>query len=383
MALEEKRALVSSGPHQTGGWKMKNIHLRPLKESELLVEMVASGVCQTDLHFGGMESGSGVHYPRILGHEGAGYVREVGPFVKAAKKGDSVILSFRSCQSCEQCTNQHPAHCRQAQILNFEVGPEHLVGRESSADQQEPNIYGKFFGQSSFASWSIVSEESVVNVSKLVDQKKDLAMLSPLGCGVQTGAGAIMNIADAGPSDRILVLGLGGVGLSAVMAARIRGCKTIIAIDRHESRLILARELGATDCVNTLAMNSPEMVDAVREITNDLGSTVTLDTTGVPALIRQGLNMTGLRGKVIQVGTAPETAILDIPIHEFMTSGRQFIGVIEGDAVPQTFIPQMIQWFREGKLPLQKIVTFYQADQFQTAIRDMQSGLTIKPVLLW
>ncbi|KAJ5642188.1 hypothetical protein N7490_006188 [Penicillium lividum] len=318
--------------------------------------MVASGVCQTDLHFGGMESGSGVHYPRILGHEGAGYVREVGPGVTTANKGDPVVLSFLSCQKCEQCLNQHPAHCAQAQSLNFD---------------------------SSFASWSIVSEESLVNVSDMIDSKEDLATISPLGCGIQTGVGAIVNVADAGPNDRVLVLGLGGVGLSAIMAAKIRGCKTIIGIDRHESRSSLARELGATDCINTTTMDFAEMTDAVRNITNGLGSTFTLDTTGVPALIHQGLKMTGFKGKVIQVGTAPETAILEIPIHEFMTSGRQFIGVVKGDAVPQTFVPQMIQWFREGKLPLQKIVKFYQSDRFETAISDMQSGVTIKPVLLW
>lgn len=310
-------------------------------------------------------------------------MREIGPNITAAKIGDPVILSFAACRNCEQCLNQHPAHCIRSQPLNFEVGPDYLVAQQTSEDLQEPNIYGKFFGQSSFASWSIVSEESVVNVSGIVKDKEDLALMSPLGCGIQTGTGALINVGNVGTNDRVVVLGLGGVGLSAIMAAKIKACKIIIGVDRYESRLILARELGATHCINTANLEVEEVADAVQKITANMGSTVTLDTTGFPPLIREGLKMTGFRGKVIQVGTAPETAVIDIPIHEFMVSGKQFVGVLEGDAVPQTHIPQMIQWIHEGKLPLQRIVKFYQADDFEIAIRDMKLGATIKPVLLW
>ncbi|KAL2867807.1 NAD(P)-dependent alcohol dehydrogenase [Aspergillus lucknowensis] len=380
------RALISYGSYKLGGWKLKNVSLRPLREKELLIEVVASGICQTDLHFAGAESGFGVHYPRVMGHEGAGYVRDIGPNTRVAKVGDPVIMSFSSCKSCEPCARGHPAHCTGFNAINFEVVPGNFVFKEASASStvSGPDIYGQFFGQSSFASSSIVNEDSIVNVSGLVESRDELTLLSPLGCGVQTGSGAIINAANAGPDDRVAVIGLGGVGLSAVMGAKIVGCTQIIGIDRHESRLELAKELGATHVVRVDAESDlGEVTAAVRAITGDLGTNITLDTTGVPGLIAQGVKMTGFKGKILQVGTAPETGKLMIPIHEFMVSGRQFMGVVEGDVVPREYIPKLIRWVREGKLPLEKIVKFYQADEFQAAIQDMQSGQTVKPVILW
>jgi Zn-dependent alcohol dehydrogenase len=254
----------------------------------------------------------------------------------------------------------------------------------TQTDSSTPEIYGKFFGQSSFASVSIVREDSIVNVSGLVSSKKDLALLSPLGCGIQTGSGAIINAARAGPNDRVAVIGLGGVGLSAVMGARIAGCAQIIGIDRHQSRLALAKELGATHVVRVdPGANLSDVTEAVKAVTSGLGTNITLDTTGVPALIAEGVKMTAFKGKVLQVGTAPETGTLTIPIHEFMVSGKQFIGVVEGDVVPREYIPKLITWAKEGKLPLEKMVKFYAAEDFEVAIRDMQGGQTVKPVILW
>ncbi|ODM19978.1 hypothetical protein SI65_04964 [Aspergillus cristatus] len=382
-----KRGLVSYGPYSTGGWKLQNLTLRPLQARELLVEIVASGICQTDLHFAGAESGFGVHYPRIMGHEGAGYVREVGPGTQGAKPGDAVILSFSACKSCEPCHRGHPAHCFNFNAINFEVVPENYAFKEEGKSSNEANgydIYGKFFGQSSFSSWSIAREDSVINVSGTVHTREELQLLSPLGCGIQTGTGAIINAGNATPDDRVVVLGLGGVGLSAVMGAKVAGCRQIIGIDRHESRLELAKELGATDVVKVDGLdNLAAVTEAVRGMTRGLGANITLDTTGVPALIAEGTRMTGFKGKIMQVGTAPEGGTLSIPIHEFMVSGKQFMGVVEGDVNPQEYVPRMIQWVKDGSLPLERIVKFYPAEEFEKAIGDMQSGQTIKPVILW
>lgn len=217
-----------------------------------------------------------------------------------------------------------------------------------------------------------------------MDKREDLALMSPLGCGIQTGSGAIINAAAAGPGDRVAIIGLGGVGLSAVMGAKIAGCKQIIGIDRHESRLQLAKELGATHVVRVdPSMALQDVTAAVMAITGGLGTNITLDTTGVPPLIAEGVKMTGFKGKILQVGTAPETAALTIPIHEFMVSGRQFMGVVEGDVVPQEYLPNLISWVKEGRLPLERIVKYYKAEEFEAAIRDMQSGQTVKPVILW
>ncbi|GKZ27009.1 hypothetical protein AbraIFM66951_003932 [Aspergillus brasiliensis] len=386
------RALVAHGPYLTGGWKLQNVSLRPLRACELLVEVAASGVCQTDLHFAGLESGHGVHYPRVMGHEGAGYVRQVGPKVTAARVGDPVLLSFSACRTCQCCRRGHPAHCQNFDPINFEstkanrvfFGETGAVADLSTHSAEEPDIFGQFFGQSSFASWTIVREESLVNVSGLVEGREDLQLLAPLGCGVQTGAGAVIQAAKAQPEDTIAVLGLGGVGLSAVMGARIAGCKTIIGIARNPARLELALALGATHVVKIdPSAEEGYVIEAVRALTGGLGTDVTLETTGVPGLIAEAIRMTANKGKIVQLGTAPEDAALSLPIHDFMVAGKQYMGVVEGDVVPREFVPQMIEWVKTGRLPLHEMVGFYQAQDYRRAITDMQSGKTIKPVLLW
>ncbi|RAL03705.1 NAD(P)-dependent alcohol dehydrogenase [Aspergillus ibericus CBS 121593] len=379
------RALVSHSPYKTGGWKLQNVSLRPLRENELLVEVVASGVCQTDLHFAGLETGLGVNYPRVMGHEGAGYVRQIGPNVTAARVNDPILMSFSSCQTCEGCRRGHPAHCHIFDPINFEATRENYVFRGENQDGSgEADIYGQFFGQSSFASWTIVQEQAVVNVSGLVEGKEELQLLAPLGCGIQTGAGAVINAAGAKGEDTVAVLGLGGVGLSAVMGARIAGCKTIIGIARNEARLELALAVGATHVVRIDSnADLSAVTEGVRAITKGIGADITLETTGAPGLVAEGIRMTANKGRVVQLGSAPENAVLNLPIHEFMVAGKQYMGVVEGDVVPREFVPKMIDWVKAGLLPLRKMVGFYQAGDFETALSDMRSGKTIKPVLVW
>jgi Zn-dependent alcohol dehydrogenase len=225
----------------------------------------------------------------------------------------------------------------------------------------------------------------VVNVSRIpFGQDDELALMAPLGCGGQTGTGAIIHAANAGPKDRVVVIGLGGVGLSAVMGAKIAGCAQIIGIDRYESRLELARELGATDVINTASTSSLcQVSDMVLTKTKNLGANITLDTTGVQDLIQESIRMTAFKGKILQVGAAPMDATLKIPIFEFMSDGKQYMGVVEGDVDPRQYIPKMIEWIREGRLPLQKIVKFYDAEDYEKAIDDMKAGKTIKPVIRW
>ncbi|PYH89633.1 NAD(P)-binding protein [Aspergillus ellipticus CBS 707.79] len=357
-----------------GGWKLQNVALRSLREHELVVEVVASGVCQTDLHFGGLESGHGVHYPRVMGHEGAGYVREIGPGVTTARVGDPVLMSFSSCQSCRCCRRGHPAHCEIFDPINFESTAENRVfwaeKEEGSTHGAEPDIFGQFFGQSTFASRTVVQETAVVNVAGLVESREQLQLLAPLGCGIQTGAGAVLHAANTQREDTVAVLGLGGVGLSAVMGARIAGCKTIIGIARNKARLKLALELGATHVVRIDPDADISLVtDDVRALTGGLGVDVTLETTGVPELVAEGIRMTANKGRIVQLGTAPENASLSLPIHEFMVAGKTYIGVVEGDVIPREFVPKMIEWVRtmdnfvhitaDGKLAFLIIVVSY------------------------
>ena len=293
-------------------------------------------------------------------------------------------MSFSACQTCECCRRGHPAHCHSFDRINFEsTGENSVFWEEGSTRSAEPDIFGQFFGQSSFASWTIVQEDAVVNVSGLVEGREELQLLAPLGCGIQTGAGAVLNAAGAQAEDTVVVLGLGGVGLSAVMGARIAGCKTIIGVARNEARLELAMALGATHVVRIDSADVRVVTEGVRAVTHGRGADVTLETTGVPELVAGGIRMTANKGRIVQLGTAPETAVLNLPIHEFMVAAKQYMGVVEGDVVPREFVPKMIEWVKAGRLPLHKIVGFYPAEDFEAAIRDMKSGRTIKPVLLW
>jgi len=377
------KAIVCHDTLKNGGWKMDEVGLRPLREGELLVEMVASGVCHTDVMFGSMVSGSApfAFYPRILGHEGSGYVREVGSGVTVAKAGDPVLLSFNFCDACEICKTGHYSNCISFNQLNFFGNPAFQLAAESG----EPEIRGAFFGQSSFANYSIVKQGSVVNVSGIVESKEDLQLFAPLGCGIQTGSGTVVNISGAGPRDAICIMGLGGVGLSAVMGAKIQGCRMIIGIDRVGNRLKLAKELGATHVIDGSKLDEGKTLgEIVKEIADGVGPSITIDTTGAPVLMDAGIQFTRNRGKYIQVGSPPpDYQLSSVNGFELMCSGKSWIGAIEGGSHPPDYVPKMIQWYREGKFPIDKLMKLMPVGQFEQALHEMHSGETIKPILTW
>ncbi|KAN0099852.1 alcohol dehydrogenase [Hyaloscypha variabilis] len=375
-------ALVANGPVSSGDWKLENVSLRPLKDDELLVRIVACGICLADVHFGDVAKEDAkdnpmIFYPRVLGHEGSGYVEKIGQSVTTAKPGDSVILSYMSCGKCYTCNDGHPAYCVDLMTLNF-IGEDVYMSELST----KHSIGGQFFGQSSFASRTVVKERAVVNLKGIVDNEEDLKMLCPLGCGVQTGSGTMINIGGAKKGDDVAVLGVGSVGLSAVMGAKLQGCKTIVAIDRVQSRLELAKELGATHMINT-SDSSVDLVADVLKATNGVGVRIALDTTGVQSLARLSFDFVRCHGRILQNGLAKPEDTWDVPMAELMNSGKQIIGAVQGDAVPQDYIPKMIQWFREGKFPINKMVKFYAVQDFQHALEDMRSGRTVKPVLIF
>lgn len=381
--MTSTRAIVCHDTHANGGWKMEEVSLRKLEEGELLVEMVATGVCHTDALIGGLPSGSApiAFYPRILGHEGSGYVREVGPGVTVAKAGDPVLCSFAYCNSCEICKAGHFSNCNSFNELNFGPCPVFHLASKSG----EPEVGGGFFGQSSFANFSIVKQCSVVNASGIVQDKKDLQMFAPLGCGIQTGSGTVVNVSGAGPNDAICIMGLGGVGLSAIMGAKIMGCRMIIGIDKVPSRMKLAQELGVTHVIDGSKLDEGKTLgDVVKEIADGVGPTITVDTTGAPVLMDAGMAFTRNRGKYIQVGSPPfDYQLSSVNGFQFMVAGKQWIGAIEGGAYPPDYVPKMIQWYREGKFPVDRLIKLMPADEFEQALHEMHTGETIKPILTW
>ncbi|KAK7533407.1 chaperonin 10-like protein [Phyllosticta citricarpa] len=377
------RAIVCRKPlgDDGGGWQMETVRLREIEDDELVVRIIASGICHTDVTFGSLPVGTPfTHYPSVKGHEGSGYVERVGPKVTVAQPGDPVLLSFTFCKTCAICEAGHPAHCVELTPMNF-LGYDAFFSDDNTG--QTPDLRGGFFSQSSFANWTIVKQQSVVNVKGKVSDD-DLRILAPLGCGVQTGSASIVNLTRPGPNDSVLVLGLGGVGLSAIMGAKLQGCTTIIGVDRVDLRLRVAKELGATHTINTSAMDDlDELVKQVQGLTGGYGAAVTIEATGAMPIIRKGLAMTRFAGKYVQVGVAPFGEEMSFEVFPNMTSGRQIIGTVEGDAIPSEFVPKMVEWFKGGKFPVEKLVRFYKAEEWHDAVRDMELGETIKAVITW
>ncbi|TIA44664.1 NAD(P)-binding protein [Aureobasidium pullulans] len=375
------KAIVARDTLANKGWKIEDVTTREIKDDELLVELVASGICHTDVMCG---TGTGnpdlFYYPRVLGHEGSGYVKAVGSKVKVAKPGDAVLLSFDWCGECESCKNGLPSLCYESMPLNFGNKP----AFESTNPEDPTVIAGKFFGQSSFSRYSVAKQNSVVNVTDLVESKEELQAFAPLGCGFQTGAGTVINVAKATEKDAIAILGLGGVGLSAIMAAKLSGCRTIIGIDRVDSRMETAKSLGATHVLDTSKLPTGlTVVQAVQNICEGAGPSITIDTTGAPVLVMAGIEMTRKGGKIIQVGSTPPEFQVELPAFLFMNSGKAYMGAIEGNSTSSEFIPKMIQWYWEGKFPFDRFVKLMPAEDFERGIQEMHTGETVKPVITW
>jgi aryl-alcohol dehydrogenase len=302
----------------------------------------------------------GTPEPAVLGHEGAGIVAEVGNLVRGVKRGDHVVLSYQSCGRCRPCQMRRPAHCRRFWDLNFG-----LARSDGSNALAASGVRGHFFGQSSFATHALATARNIVKVTKALP----LELLAPLGCGLQTGAGTVINSLMVKRGASIAIFGTGSVGLAAVMAARIVGADPIIAVDRNSRRLTLGRTLGATHTINNA---KKELVRSLRAIAGG-GIDHVVESTGDPALYRAGLDLLAAGGTMALL--AGNGRAVDLP------DGRKALDVIQGDAVPQTFIPYLITLFRQGRFPFDRLVKFYDFADINRAIADERCGRTIKAVL--
>lgn len=361
--MEIKAALV----HEAGGdIVLENVTLEEPKANEVLIKMVGTGVCHTDL--GVQAQHINTPLPIALGHEGAGIVEKVGPGVVEFAPGDHVVISFSYCNNCKSCLEGHPSACEDFGPLNF--GGAHLEGTTRLANEKEEPV-ATLFGQSSLATYAIANTNNVVKVDKDVD----LAILGPLACGIQTGAGTVLRKLKPGFGDSIVIFGCGGVGLSGVMGAKLTGAKNIIAVDIIPERLELAKELGATHTINGKEVDT---VEEVHQITGN-GAEYVLEATGVPALILQGIRSLRSRGIMAVVGVGPD---MSLNIHdELIPPNRTIMGVVEGDSIPKLFIPELIEYYKAGKFPFDKLIKRYSFEQLNEAIDDMNSGKTIKPVV--
>lgn len=253
-------------------------------------------------------------------------------------------------------------------------------GSNSFLAEDGTALNGSFFGQSSFAAKSLVHKNSLVKVLP----ETPLDLFAPIGCGQITGAGTVLNVLDIQSKDSVAIFGCGGVGLAAIMAAKIRNAKQIIAIDLFENRLELAKELGATHVIGAdIAKDKAKLIAKSRELCPPTGFPNAIDTTGVPSMVGTILQCTSLRGRTIVLGAAPMEVRAEMSPAEHVITGRIYQGVTEGDSIPSKMVPYLIDQHNQGNYPLEKLIKYYPAKDFQRAFDDMHAGTTIKAVLRW
>jgi aryl-alcohol dehydrogenase len=334
--------------------------------TQVVVRVTAAGFCHTDVL--PRSAQWPVQPPLIPGHEGAGVVESVGPDVEGVQVGDHVVLSFSFCGECSFCQDGHPAYCDRWMELN-------LFGRSAqggvgAADGEGKPVMARWFGQSSFATHVVADRNNVV----VVDRDLPLDVLGPLGCGVLTGAGTVFNVFNVQPGNTIAIFGVGAVGLAALLAAKEAGAEHIVAIDLQPARLELAAELGAT---KTILGDASDVVEQIQSATGG-GAHFTFDTTGVPPVILTAIQSLRARGVCGLVGVQAG----DLTLDPMILTGKSLVSVVEGDANPQTFIPHLVELWRAGKFPFDRLIEKFALSDINSAEKSSLGGQTIKPVLV-
>lgn len=367
MTTAAKAAICRGHEHP---FAIEDVTLDALRPDELRVRVVACGICHTDLAV--RDEQLPVPLPVVLGHEGAGIVEEVGSAVTVAKPGDRVVMSFNSCGACPSCDADAPTYC-------YQFFPNNWSGTRADgtptmfADGAPMNA--NFFGQSTFATHAIAHQRNVV---KVPESASDIPLdrLAPIGCGLMTGAGAVLNSMKVRAGMPIAVFGTGTVGMAAIMAAKIAGANPIIAIDVHDSRLELALELGATHAFN----GRDDAIGKIRELVPQ-GLGYAFDTTGINSIIQDAWGLLAPMGICGMVGASDPADNVVFNEAAFMGGGRRVMGILGGDSDLVTFLPELIAYHVDEKFPFERLIGYFDFDQINEAIQASESGQVVKPVL--
>ena len=352
------RVTAALVPEKGAPFRLETLELADPGPDELVVRVAACGVCQTDAH--GRDDYFGIPFPCVFGHEGAGVVERVGERVRRFAAGDRVLMVSPSCGTCKACTLGLPGYCAGARRIKF--GGRLRDGRIPFHQGNAP-VFGAFFQQSSFATHALATEGNVVKIP----DELPLEHAAAFACGVNTGAGAVLNALRPAPGSSIAVFGAGTVGLAAVMAARIAGCSTIVAVDLHDNRLALARELGATHVLGASAA-VPMQVDA------------SVEAAGDPTALRRAVDCLAPLGVCCLVGSARKGVEAALEMAQ-LQHGRTLRGCIQGDAPPQAFFPRLFDYWRSGRLPVERLINLYELQDINRAMAAAASGRVVKPVL--
>jgi aryl-alcohol dehydrogenase len=357
--------------HEAGqALSLEEMTLTDLAPNEVHIKVHGVGICHTDLS--ALEGMVPLPTPVVLGHEGAGVVVNVGSEVSHLVPGDHVVVSFDTCGECEFCLDGRPAYCEVFAALNY-FGTR-MDGSPTLCGCNGGELHGSWFGQSTFATEAIVSQRNAVKV----DKSLPLEILGPLGCGFMTGAGTVLNVLKPKPGQSIAIFGMGSVGLAALMAAKAARCDTIMAVDPNAQRLELATELGATHVFNPT--ETDDLVWDVMEVASP-GLDFSIDCVGVGPVVRQALEVLRTPGSCATVGLAGlENEIMIDQGHLLL--GRNLLGVIEGDADPHRFIPQLLEMWQAGDFPFDRLIEKFDFSEIATAIAAAKAGTVVKPVVI-
>jgi len=347
---------------------IEEVELDDPRGNEVLVRMAGCGLCHTDLS--AQHGYLPVKFPGVFGHEGSGVVEKVGSLVTKVQPGDHVAMSYISCGGCEPCTKGHPTHCDGFFPFNFfGTRPD----GSTYMKQGDQTIYGSFFGQSSFATYAIASERNVVKVPKDVP----VEMLGPLGCALQTGVGAVFYSLDVKPGSSIAIFGgTGSVGVSAIMGALVCGATKIIVLSRSDEKMKATKQFGATHFVNS---GKCDPVAEIQKITGG-GADYSLECTAIPSIFRQAVDCLRMGGKCGLIGAPPMGTEVSFDMQSIL-NGRTITGIVEGDAVSDILLPVLIDLYKHGRMPFDKMITYYPFEKINEAVADVEKGNTLKAVL--
>jgi aryl-alcohol dehydrogenase len=347
---------------------LEELELEEPRDDEILVRMVAAGICHTDLH---AHAGIGLPVPKpaVLGHEGAGVVERVGSAVTHLEIGDHVVMSGGSCGACPSCLNARPTYCREAMPRSF--GGRRMDGTTALSSDGE-TVASHFFAQSSFASHCVAQARGAVPIPRDVP----LDIVAPMGCGIITGAGAVIEALSVRPGESIVIFGAGSVGNAAVMAAKLAGASAIIAVDTVAERCALALELGSTHAIDSTKDDPVEAVKAILPFGANYSFNTTVSDKVYDAAMRVLANE-GVQGFV----TRPREPWTP-DMMQMLAGGRGLKGILGGSAAPRIFIPKLVEFWRQGRFPLERLIASYPFAEFDKAWRDCESAAVVKPVLI-
>jgi aryl-alcohol dehydrogenase len=351
-------------------FRIEDVDIDQPRAGEVLVRVVATGFCRTDALV--CSGGFPFRFPGVLGHEGAGHVAAVGDGVESLAVGDPVVLGWPWCGRCGPCLAGRPRYC--ADLGPQLVGGGRADGSTALRRLDGTPLHSHYFGQSSYATYAIVPHRAAVRV----DTSLPLAAAGVLGCGIATGAGAVLNAARPQPGAAVAVFGAGAVGLAAVMAAaRLSPATAVVAVEPHPRRRDLARRYGATETIDPTAVS--DVPATVREACRGQVDVV-LECTGDAVVVRQAIDATGRLGTCYLVGVAPTGSAFTAD-HFTTLSGKKICGVLGDDGQSGGFVPALLRLAEAGRFPFQELIEYLPLAELNEAMRAALHGEIVKPVL--